>query len=126
MRPTSRATTIPFSDLAPARIAPGSPLYFPHATAPADQPTTVAIGRGDLLIVDELDASLHPALTAALVTMFKSPDINTTGAQILFSTHDATPLGNSPSKLLDPEEVWFCEKRGSSLQTSRTPVTGRR
>lgn len=79
-------------------------------------PAVAAIGRGDLLIVDELDASLHPALTAALVTMFKSPGINTTGAQILFSTHDATLLGNSPSKLLDPEEVWFCEKRGSSSE----------
>ena len=75
-------------------------------------PAIEALARGSLLVVDELDASLHPSLTAALVTMFKDPDLNRTGAQILFSTHDATLLGNSPARLLDPGEVWFCEKDG--------------
>ncbi|WP_316668345.1 AAA family ATPase [uncultured Propionibacterium sp.] len=69
-----------------------------------------ALRRGGLLVVDELDASLHPALTAALVTMFKDSDINRAGAQILFSCHDTALLGNTPSRLLDREEVWFCEK----------------
>ncbi|CAM3006342.1 ATP/GTP-binding protein [Actinomyces slackii] len=79
-------------------------------------PAVAALARGDLLVVDELDASLHPALTAAVIEMFKSPELNTTGAQILFSTHDTTLLGNSPKKILDPGEVWFCEKRGASSE----------
>lgn len=73
-----------------------------------------AIARGGILIVDELDASLHPSLAAAIVTMFKDPDINTTGAQVLFSTHDTSLLGNAPNKILDPGENWFCEKRGAA------------
>ncbi|RLP08989.1 ATP-binding protein [Propionibacterium australiense] len=73
-------------------------------------PAVEALRRGGLLIVDELDTSLHPVLTATLVTMFKDPDINRTGAQILFSSHDTSLLGNAPSRLLDPGEVWFCEK----------------
>ena len=79
-------------------------------------PAIETLARGSLLIVDELDASLHPSLTAALVTMFKDPDLNRTGAQILFSTHDATLLGNSPARLLEPGEVWFCEKDGGSSE----------
>lgn len=46
--------------------------------------------------------------------MFKSPELNASGAQLLFSAHDTTLLGNSPSRLLDPGEVWFCEKHGAS------------
>ena len=79
-------------------------------------PAIETLARGSLLILDELDASLHPALTAAIVTMFKDPDLNRTGAQILFSTHDATLLGNSPARLLEPGEVWFCEKDGGSSE----------
>ncbi|SHE25470.1 AAA family ATPase [Actinomyces glycerinitolerans] len=79
-------------------------------------PAVNAIARGDLLVVDELDASLHPTLAAAMVRMFKDPDINTTGAQILFSTHDTSLLGNAPSKVLAPGEVWFCEKHGTSSE----------
>lgn len=79
-------------------------------------PAVNAIARGNLLIVDELDASLHPTLAAAMVRMFKDPDINTTGAQLLFSTHDTSLLGNTPGKALDPGEVWFCEKRGASAE----------
>ena len=79
-------------------------------------PAIETLARGSLLIVDELDASLHPSLTAALVTMFKDPDLNRTGAQILFSTHDATLLGNSPARLLEPGEVWFCEKDDGSSE----------
>ncbi|WP_276781935.1 ATP/GTP-binding protein [Actinomyces gerencseriae] len=79
-------------------------------------PAIETLGRGGLLVVDELDASLHPSLTAALVTMFKDQDLNRTGAQILFSTHDATLLGNSPTRLLEPGEVWFCEKDDASSE----------
>ena len=73
-------------------------------------PAIDALRSGRLLIVDELDASLHPDLARALVELFKSPTYNQSGAQILFSTHDVSLLGNSPVRLLEPGEVWFCEK----------------
>ena len=63
-----------------------------------------------MLCIDELDASLHPTLTATLVDMFKDPDLNTRGAQILFTTHDTALLDNSPIQLLEAGEVWMTEK----------------
>lgn len=69
-----------------------------------------ALQQGGMLVVDELDSSLHPTLAAELVSMFKNPDMNRTGAQLIFTSHDATLLGNIPMRLLDPPEVWFTEK----------------
>jgi len=70
----------------------------------------VALQRGITLVVDELDSSLHPTLAAELVSMFKNPEVNKNGAQLIFNSHDATLLGNIPMRLLDPPEVWFTEK----------------
>jgi uncharacterized protein len=65
------------------------------------------IEQGGLLIVDELDASLHPLLVRALVEIFHHDEINRNNAQLIFNTHDIT--------LLDPtlfrrDQVWFTEK----------------
>ena len=49
----------------------------------------------DLLVVDELHASLHPQLARRVIEMAHSPAFGTAGAQLLFTTHDTT--------LLDPE-----------------------
>lgn len=73
-------------------------------------PAVDALRLGQVLCIDELDASLHPTLTAALVELFKDPDLNTRGAQIVFTTHDTSLLDNSPVQLLDSGEVWLCEK----------------
>lgn len=69
-----------------------------------------ALQQGGMLVVDELDSSLHPTLAAELVSMFKNPDMNRTGAQLIFTSHDATLLGNIPMRLLDSPEIWFTEK----------------
>lgn len=73
-------------------------------------PAVDALRLGQVLCIDELDASLHPTLTAALVELFKDPDLNTRGAQIVFTTHDTSLLDNSPVQLLSSGEVWLCEK----------------
>lgn len=66
-----------------------------------------AIRRGGLLVVDEIDASLHPHLSAQLARLFREPEVNTLGAQLLFSTHDATLLDGDT---LARDEVWFVDK----------------
>lgn len=63
-----------------------------------------------MLLVDELDASLHPELVRYVVNLFASSELNTTGAQLIFTTHDVSLLGNSPTRLLQPRNVWFVEK----------------
>ena len=73
-------------------------------------PAVDALRLGQVMCVDELDASLHPVLTATLVDMFKDPDLNTRGAQIVFTTHDTALLDNSPVQLLEAGEVWMTEK----------------
>ncbi len=70
-----------------------------------------ALDSGGLLLVDELESSLHPSLGLAIVKMFNSPKTNPKNAQILFTTHDTnllgTTLGEPP---LRRDQVWFTEK----------------
>ncbi|WP_328612881.1 ATP-binding protein [Amycolatopsis sp. NBC_00355] len=73
-------------------------------------PALYALKYGDTYLVDELDSSLHPRLTAALVLMFKDPEINRFGAQLIFTSHDVSLLGRMLGEVLSPEEVWFIEK----------------
>ncbi|MEP6588210.1 MAG: ATP-binding protein [Polaromonas sp.] len=57
-----------------------------------------------VLVVDELDTSLHPLLVHHLV---KSLHHHGTKAQLIFTTHDTTLLSQ---KLLRRDQVWFMEK----------------
>lgn len=74
-------------------------------------PVLKAIERGGLLVVDEVDASLHPRLTAHLIRLFQEPETNPRGAQLLLTTHDASLLGRSGGEdILKRDQVWFVEK----------------
>jgi AAA15 family ATPase/GTPase len=66
-----------------------------------------ALDRGDLLVVDELDCSMHPHLTYKLVEMFQSAEANPKGAQLIFATHDTNLM--TPS-LFRRDEIWLTEK----------------
>lgn len=63
--------------------------------------------RGQLLIVDELDRSLHALLVRHLIAMFQNPDVNTGGAQLIFTTHDTSLLDGD---LLRRDQIWLTEK----------------
>jgi len=80
------------------------------------------LAHGSLMIIDEIDASLHPRLTARLVELFRNRETNPYGAQLLFTTHDATLLGTSSGEdLLHRDEVWFVEKNDGA--TSLYPLS---
>jgi hypothetical protein len=67
--------------------------------------------RGGLLCVDELEASLHPALGLELLRLFQDPRHNPKGAQLLFTTHDTNLLGNVLGEPpLRRDQIWFTEK----------------
>jgi uncharacterized protein len=66
-----------------------------------------ALDRGEVLVVDELDSSMHPLLTRRLVELFHDPQINRQGAQLIFNTHDVTLLDQA---LFRRDQVWFMEK----------------
>lgn len=62
---------------------------------------------GAILIVDELDAKMHPLISQELVKLFNDPIRNPLGAQLIFTTHDTNLLS---SKLLRRDQIWLTEK----------------
>lgn len=62
---------------------------------------------GSILIVDELDAKMHPLISQELVSLFNDPNRNPHGAQLIFTTHDTNLLS---SNLLRRDQIWFTEK----------------
>lgn len=70
-------------------------------------PVLDVLKNGRILIVDELDSSLHPLLVRRLVRMFHQPELNPLGAQLLFSTHDTSLLDRN---LFRRDQIWFTEK----------------
>ncbi|MGW0483371.1 AAA family ATPase [Nonomuraea sp. NPDC003214] len=74
-------------------------------------PVLLSLSRGSVLLVDELDASLHPAISAELIRLFNDPQANPADAQLVFTSHDTTLFGNLPGgRPLDRAQVWFTEK----------------
>ena len=55
----------------------------------------MALREGRLVIIDELDAKLHPKLLRYVIAMFKNPKINQNGAQLIFTSHDVTTMRNT-------------------------------
>lgn len=70
-----------------------------------------ALAECGLFLVDEIDASLHPLLTASLVRLFDLPLVNRSHAQLIFTSHDANLLGRlDGEEVLRRDQVWFTEK----------------
>jgi uncharacterized protein len=76
-------------------------------------PAINAFRYGETLLVDELDASLHPRLSMTLVDLFRNEALNRSGAQLLFTTHDTNLLSPVLGNSLAADEVWFTEKSRS-------------
>lgn len=65
------------------------------------------LNLGTVLVVDELDAKMHPLISQELLTLFNDPVRNPHGAQLIFTTHDTNLLS---SHLLRRDQIWFTEK----------------
>jgi AAA15 family ATPase/GTPase len=66
-----------------------------------------ALKEEKILIIDELDASLHPLISRAIIELFNSSQTNPHNSQLIFMTHDTNLL--SP-KLMRRDQIWFTEK----------------
>jgi hypothetical protein len=70
-----------------------------------------ALDSGGVLVIDEVDRSLHPRLTSYLVGLFREPHTNRNGAQLIFTTHESSLLMPfMGDEALGRDEVWFVEK----------------
>lgn len=65
------------------------------------------IENGRVLVIDELDRSLHPLLVRQIVKTFQDPELNQRGAQLVFTTHDTSLL---EGRLLRRDQIWLTEK----------------
>lgn len=70
-----------------------------------------ALDNKKVLVVDELDKSLHPYLVEMLIQMFNDSDINKNGAQLIFNTHDTNLLNLN---ILRRDQIWFTEKENDT------------
>lgn len=70
-------------------------------------PVLDCLREGRVLVVDELDSSLHTLLVRRLIAMFQTPELNPHGAQLIFSTHDTSLLDHT---LFRRDQIWFTEK----------------
>jgi hypothetical protein len=64
-----------------------------------------ALDSGSVLVVDELDSSLHTQAAVAVIQLFTSPESNVNGAQLIATTHDVNILRH-----IRRDETWFVEK----------------
>ena len=62
---------------------------------------------GRTLVIDELDAKLHPMLLQYIIGLYNNPSINKKHAQLIFTSHDLTTMN---SENFRRDEIWFIAK----------------
>ncbi|MGH3972018.1 MAG: AAA family ATPase, partial [Pseudonocardiaceae bacterium] len=83
-----------------------------------------SLSSGHTLVIDEINTSLHPLLAHRLVGLFRDSATNASGAQLLFTTHDAFllgPLAGEPG--MERDHVWFIEKCPDDGASQLYPLT---
>ena len=80
-------------------------------------PVLDALDRGVAVLVDDLDASLHPHLVQRFIHLFQDRDTNPKCAQLVFNAHDVTILGDSSQRALGRDQIWLTEKAADGTTT---------
>ena len=80
-------------------------------------PLLDTIRTGSTVLVDELDASLHPHLVREFIRLFQNRNANPRGAQLIFNAHDPTILGDSGRRDLGRDQIWLTEKKADGATT---------
>lgn len=62
---------------------------------------------GGVLVIDELDSSIHPLMTLAITRLFNSEKDNTKNAQLIFTTHDTNLFSYGKYRR---DQIYFIEK----------------
>lgn len=73
-----------------------------------------------VLVIDELDKSLHPFLVQYIVEMFNNPEVNKYGSQLIFNTHDTNLLDLN---ILRRDQIWFTEKDNETGVSDLYPLS---
>lgn len=90
----------------------GSIMWLALAAAVVD-----ALTSGQVLVVDDLTASLHTELGRIIINWFTSPTVNRTGAQLIFTSHDIALMDIGRGPICNRERIWFTEKNSAQVTT---------
>ena len=67
--------------------------------------------QGKVLVIDEIDNSLHPFIVRYIINLFRNPIINRNGAQLIVTTHETTLLSLD---VFRRDQIYFTEKDGNT------------
>ena len=73
-----------------------------------------------VLVIDELDKSLHPYLVQYIVEIFNNSEFNKNGSQLIFNTHDTNLLDLN---ILRRDQIWFTEKNKENGVSDLYPLS---
>lgn len=72
-----------------------------------------------VIIVDELEKSLHPTLVEYIIKIFNNPNINKANSQLIFTTHAVNLLDLD---IFRRDQIWFTEKQFDSGVSDLYPL----
>lgn len=79
--------------------------------------------NGGVIVIDELDKSLHPHLTRLLISLFHSEKNNPKNAQLIFATHDSSLLDR---EIFRRDQIYFTDKEyeGNTILYKLSDIKG--
>lgn len=66
-----------------------------------------SLTKGTTLVIDELDAKIHPVLLKHIIMLYNDFTVNRHGAQLIFTSHDLSTMN---SEIFRRDEIWFVAK----------------
>jgi len=72
-----------------------------------------ALEESAVIVIDEIDLHLHPALVRHLISLINSIEHNRNGAQLICTTHDVLLLDEDIRR----DQIWFVDKDEHSVST---------
>lgn len=76
-------------------------------------PLLKVLEKGGVILVDELDISLHAHLVEQIIAIFQNPQVNRRNAQLIFNSHDGRILEEGGTWALGRDQIWFTRKEYS-------------
>ena len=74
-----------------------------------------AFEKGKTIVLDEIDKSMHPSLVKFIMNLFRDPDVNKNGAQLIVTTHETGILSLD---MFRRDQIYFTEKDSKSGVTN--------
>ena len=78
------------------------------------------LDNGLVLIIDELENSIHPLLLAELIRLFKDRRYNRNNAQLIFATHNTEVMDHELMRVSEIGIINKTVKNGSQIVRIRT------